>query len=125
VVSGLMFWRWRALLATTINADLAFASGINARSQQTFLMLALAMTVAIAIKVVGALLIGAMLIIPAAAARGLVKTPEMMAFTAIFIGILSTLAGIGASYIWDTPTGPSIVTVTAAIFILTRFNPSR
>jgi len=73
----------------------------------------------------GALLIGAMLIIPAAAARGLVKTPEMMAFTAIFIGILSTLAGIGASYIWDTPTGPSIVTVTAAIFILTRFNPSR
>ena len=125
VVSGLMVWRWRTLLATTINADLAFASGINARSEQTFLMLALAMTVAIAIKVVGALLIGAMLIIPAAAARGLVKTPEMMAFTAIFIGILSTLAGIGASYIWDTPTGPSIVTVTAAIFILTRFNPSR
>ena len=125
VVSGLMVWRWRALLATTINADLAFASGINARSEQTFLMLALAMTVAIAIKVVGALLIGAMLIIPAAAARGLVKTPEMMAFTAIFIGILSTLAGIGASYIRDTPTGPSIVTVTAAIFILTRFNPSR
>jgi zinc transport system permease protein len=88
-------------------------------------MLALAMTVAIAIKVVGALLIGAMLIIPAAAARGLVKTPEMMAFTAIVIGILSTLGGIGASYIWDTPTGPTIVTVTAVIFIVTRLNPSR
>jgi zinc transport system permease protein len=123
VVSGLMIWRWRALLAITINADLAFASGINAKREQAILTFALAMTVAISIKIVGALLIGAMLIIPAASARGLVKSPAMMAFAAIAIGSCSTISGLGASYLWDTPTGPTIVAMAAVFFMLSKFNP--
>ena len=123
LVSALMIWRWRALLAATINADLAFASGINARNEQAILTLALAMTVAISIKVVGALLIGAMLIIPAASARGLVRSPEMMAFAAIVLGAGSALGGLSASYFWDTPAGPTIVAVAAVFFILSRLKP--
>ena len=56
---ALLIWRWQALLAATLNPDLATASGVNPRREQLFLTLALALTVAVALKVVGALLIAA------------------------------------------------------------------
>ena len=61
--------RWSALLIATLNSDVATAGGLDPRREQLVLTLALAVLVAVAIKVVGALLITAMLIIPAAAAR--------------------------------------------------------
>ncbi len=72
------------------------------------LTLSLALVVAVAIKVVGVLLITAMLIIPAAA-RPLAHTPERMALIAALIGVASTLGGLLISFQLDTPTGPTIV----------------
>jgi zinc transport system permease protein len=118
-VAALVIWRWQALLAATLSPDLAQASGINPRREQLILTLALAITVAVALKVVGALLIAAMLIIPAAAARPLARTPEAMAGIAMALGTLAALAGLGASFTFDTPTGPSIVTCAAAFFATT------
>ena len=83
------------------------------------LTLALAMVVAVAIKVVGVLLIAAMLIVPAAAARPLSGTPERMALIATLIAAASALGGLAASFRLDTPTGPTIVCVAALIFALT------
>jgi zinc transport system permease protein len=77
---------------------------------------ALAVVVAVALKIVGALLIAAMLIVPAAAARGFSRTPEVMAGIAVAIGALSSLGGLALSMWQDTPTGPSIIVVAAAIF---------
>ena len=68
---------------------------------------------------VGVLLIAAMLIIPAAAARPLSRTPEGMALTAGLIGILSAIIGLRAAYVFDTPAGPSIVCVAALTFLVT------
>ena len=116
----LIAWRWSALLTSTLNADLAYASGINPRYEQMVLMVILAIVVAVAIKVVGVLLIAAMLIIPAAAARPLSKTPEAMTFVAGTIGIGSVLAGVWGSYYYDTPTGPTIVCVAAVVFALSN-----
>ena len=82
------------------------------------LTLALAVVVAVAIKVVGVLLIGAMLIIPAAAARPFAATPERMVIWAVLIGGTSALGGLQLAYMFDTPTGPTIVCVAAAIFTL-------
>jgi zinc transport system permease protein len=121
LVLGLLAWRWQALLASTLNADLAFASGVNPKREQVFLTIGLAIVVAVAIKVVGALLIGAMLLIPASAARSLARTPEAMAFIAAVTGVVSVLGGLAASYIWDTPTGPTIVSVAAGIFLTSTF----
>jgi len=75
--------------------------------------------VAVAIKVVGALLIGALLIIPAAAARPLVRSPEAMALAAALIGVAAVLGGLTASWHLDTPAGPSIVSAAAAVFVVT------
>jgi zinc transport system permease protein len=116
--AGLLAWRWSALLKATLNADLAAAEGVNPRTERLILTLALALLVAAAIKVVGALLITAMLIIPAAAARAFARTPEAMAVMAALIGAAAALAGLWASFRFDTPAGPSIVVAAMAAFAL-------
>ena len=117
VLAGLV-WRWAPLLTATLNEDLATASGIKPAREQLVLTLALALVVAMSIKVVGALLIAAMLIIPAAAARGAAKTPEAMALGAVLIGMVASVGGLVASLQWDTPAGPSIVVVATGVFVL-------
>lgn len=116
LVVGLVAWRWSALLTSTLSDELAYASGLNPKREQLILTLCLAITVAVAIKVVGVLLIAAMLVIPAAAARGLARTPEAMAVTAAVIGAVSAVSGLRVAYIFDTPAGPSIVCVAAVLF---------
>tara|TARA_A100001388_G_scaffold150508_1_gene111862 strand:- start:1114 stop:1911 length:798 start_codon:yes stop_codon:yes gene_type:complete len=118
VVLGLLTWRWKALFLSTLNEQLAYASGFNPTREQLILTISLGITVAVSIKIVGVLLITAMLIIPAAAAGNLVRNPELMAFSAGVISCISVLLGLRASYIFDTPPGPTIVCIALSIFIL-------
>ncbi|MGV6849561.1 MAG: metal ABC transporter permease [Marinibacterium sp.] len=118
-IVGLIAWRWQALLTATLSPDLAYAAGIDPRREDLVLIVALALVVALAIKVVGALLISSLLIIPAAAARPLVRTPEAMALVAALIGAAAALGGLWGAYLFDTPTGPSIVCAAAVLFALT------
>ncbi len=113
----LLAWRWSSLLTATLNPELARAAGISPHREQLVLTVALAIVVAVAIKVVGVLLIAAMLLIPAATARTFSNTPERMAFFAIVIGCAAVLCGMSASYNFDTPTGPSIVSVGTLFFL--------
>ena len=117
-IVALLAWRWNALLTATLSPDIAVASGLNPRREELVLTLALALVVAVAIKVVGVLLIGALLVIPAAAARPFARTPERMAVLASGIGAVATLAGLAASWRLDTPAGPSIVCAAALAFAL-------
>jgi len=80
---------------------------------------ALAIVVAVSLKIVGALLIAAMLIIPAAAARNVARGPESMALGAVALGGLSVWGGLQLSLVQDTPSGPSIVVVAAGLFLAT------
>ncbi len=107
---------WRPLLAITLNEELARAEGVAVVPVQLGFMLTLAVTIAIAMKVVGILLIVSLLIIPAATARPFARTPEQMALGAAVVGVLSALGGLTASLQWDTPAGPSIVVVATALF---------
>ncbi len=116
LVVALIAWRWSALLTSTLSEELAFAAGLDPRRERLILTLSLAITVAVAIKVVGVLLIAALLIIPAAAARNLSRTPEAMALIATAIGAISAVAGLRGAYVFDTPAGPSIVCVAATLF---------
>jgi zinc transport system permease protein len=76
-------------------------------------------------KVVGALLIISLLIIPAATARRLAKTPEQMAVAATLAGMLSVLAGLWLSVRFDLPAGPAIVAAGSAGFALVFALPRR
>lgn len=114
----LLAWRWSALLTATLSADMAQAAGVQARQVQLVLTLALAVMVTVAIKIVGVLLIGALLIIPSATARYIARTPERMAFVAALIGCVSVVGGLGLAFWLDTPTGPTMVCLAAAMFAL-------
>jgi zinc transport system permease protein len=117
-VVALLAWRWNALLTATLSEELAQAAGIDPARERMVLTVSLALVVALAIKTVGALLIAAMLIVPAAAARSLSRTPEAMAAWAVLIAASSVAGGLAASLWVDTPAGPSIVAVAAIIFAL-------
>jgi len=123
LVLALLVWRWRSLLLATVNEELAQASGINPRTEQWVLTIALAIVVAVAIKVVGALLIGALLLIPAAAARRFAATAEHMAIIASGLGVFSALGGLAVSWRYDSPTGPTIVCVAAVLFLISSAFP--
>ncbi|MFI4937514.1 MAG: metal ABC transporter permease [Candidatus Berkiellales bacterium] len=109
---------WQSLLRITVHSELAQVEGVNVRQVQAGYLLLLAIVVAIALKIVGVLLITALLIIPAAAARFWAKSPEQMAGLASVIGMISVFIGMLASHVWDIPTGPAIVVVSACIFTL-------
>ncbi len=125
VIVGLVLWRWTALLTATLNPDLARAGGINPQREALWLTLALALMIAVAIKVVGVLLIASLLIIPPATARPLVRSPEAMALGAALVGAVSVGAGLGGAYWLDTPAGPSIVCAAAVLFGATALIPAR
>jgi len=109
---------WRNLLNFCIDADLAKAEGLNIARLQLGLMLLIALVIAIAMKVVGVLLITALLVIPAACAKNLSKTPEQMAIAASVIGNICVIVGLWLSWHFDTPAGPSVVTAASGIFFL-------
>lgn len=112
---------WRALLMVTVHPELAAAEGIPVLAVRLSFMLMIAVIIAIAMKIVGILLITSMLIVPAAAARRFSSTPERMAVLAAAIGVVSVIAGMAGSITWDTPSGPSIVVAATVFFALSRF----
>ena len=119
VTVALLIWRnWSSLLMVAVDPALAQVEGVPVKWMQCLLLCLLSSTIAVAINVVGVLLITALLIIPAAAARFFAKTPETMVFGAALIGCLSVVAGLLASLYWDTPAGPSIVAGSSVFFIL-------
>lgn len=118
VVLGTVFF-WRAWLMMTVNADIARAEGRTNRLAEAAILVLVAVLVAVGLRVVGALLIVALIIVPPAAARPLARTPEGMALIAALIGAASAPLGVAASYWKDIPTGPSIVLAAIAIFLVT------
>ena len=111
---------WRPLLAATVNEELAVVAGKKPERARLLFGMLVAAIIAIAIKIVGILLIVAMLIIPAAAARRFARNPELMAVGAVLIGVAATVGGMYASARFDTPAGPSIVVAALLIFVATR-----
>jgi zinc transport system permease protein len=114
---------WRPLLAATVNAEVAEAEGLRPEVTRVVFMLLLASVIAIAMKLVGVLLITSLLIIPAATARRLSATPEQMAVFAAILGALAVAGGLFGSLSYDTPSGPSIVVAALILFVLSIVIP--
>ncbi len=117
-----LWWIWRPLLAATISEDLAFVAGLHPDRARLIFGFLIASVIAVSIKVVGVLLIVALLIIPAATARRFASSPERMAAGAACFGIVAVTGGLYTSLHLDTPSGPSIVVISLAVFIITRIS---
>jgi len=109
---------WRSLFATTVSRELAEAEGIRAQTIEMLFMLLIAAVIAIAIKIVGVLLITSLLIIPAATARRISITPGQMMIASSIVGVVSVILGLLGSLNLDTPSGPSIVVAAVFCFLL-------
>jgi zinc transport system permease protein len=117
-VLGLIGVFWDRLILMTISADIAKAEGIKTFALHILFLILMTITVAVSVRMVGVLLITSMLIIPAATARQLLRSPEAMAIGAVAIGCIAVGGGIALSTVLDTPTGPSIVSTLAGLFAM-------
>lgn len=109
---------WRPLIASTVSEDIAEAEGMKPAQAKLLFMLLMALVIAIAMKIVGIMLITALLIIPAATARRFSSSPEVMAVAASLIGAVAVVGGLFGSLTYDTPSGPSIVVAALLLFIV-------
>lgn len=117
VVVGAIIALWRPLLAATVSPEIAQAEGLRPETARFVFMLLMALVIAIAMKIVGIMLITSLLIVPAATARRFARTPEAMAMIASMIGAVSVVVGLYASLYYDTPSGPSIVVAAMLLFV--------
>jgi zinc transport system permease protein len=115
LVLGVTALLWRPLLRVALDSDLAAAEGVDPVWPKAAFDIVLAITIAVAMKIVGVLLVMAFLIVPAVAARPLARTPEAMAGLAAAIGVAGVILGLTASLHHDTPGGPSIVIAMTAL----------
>jgi zinc transport system permease protein len=122
---ALLAFLWRPLLSVTVHADLAAVEGVNVGAMRLAFVLLLAVLVAVAMKIVGVLLVTALLVMPAAAARRFARSPESMAAIASGIGAFASVAGLLASVEFDTPSGPSVVVAAACVFAFSLVLPQR
>ena len=118
VVLAVLVRIWQPLFAATVNYELATAEGAQPDLANIVFMILMAAVIAVSRKVVGVLLITALLIIPAATARRVSASPERMAVIAAIVGVGSVWLGLLGSLEWDTPAGPSIVVAALSCFVI-------
>lgn len=121
VIGGILAFFWSKLLSITISPELAQVEGLNVARVRLLLMLLTALTIALSMKFVGALIITSLLIIPSATARRFARTPEAMVIYATVFSIIAVSLGLLFSGIKDTPAGPSVVVCAGTLFLLSLF----
>lgn len=125
LVLAAVLYLWKPLVRLSLHEDLATAEGVDPRLPRAAFDLLLAVVIAVAMKIVGVLLVMAFLVVPAVAARPLSGTPERMALLAAVIAVVSTIFGLWLSLSSDLPGGPSIVIAMCTIAAISLLAGSR
>lgn len=116
-----LFLFWRRWAYATFDSELAKADKIKVLRDDFILSVFLAVTVVVSVKIVGIILIAAFLVIPAASARLVSSTFGIMTMLSVIFGVFSSIAGLIISYVFDIPSGATIILVQAFIFIVCTF----
>jgi zinc transport system permease protein len=109
LVALLLYYNWRPLLLSTFDDDLSQAEGTSTAKTHMTLMILVGATVALSLKLIGSLLLPALLVIPATIAFQFSRSPEGMVLKSIIIALIMNTGGILISLRWNVPTGPTIV----------------
>ena len=118
IILGILYYIWKSIFSATVNYDLAAAEGMRPEISNFIFTLLLAAVIALSIKMIGALLITGLLLIPAAIARNLSNSPKQMIIISVLAGITSVVIGLFTSLELNTASGPSIIVVSLALFVL-------
>ena len=114
----IVFFRYRALLFTTFDPDVAAASGVKVARIEALLMVMLSLSILVTLTVIGVTLVAAMLVIPAVVARMLTDSFGRMLVISTVTGSACGLAGMYLSYYAGVPSGTMIVLVGAVVFLV-------
>jgi zinc transport system permease protein len=125
VIGFAVFARDR-LVVTLVSPEIALTSGIDVQRLNLLFLVAFAVTVALGLRYLGVLLMGSLVIIPAATARRLARNLTGMFTVSIAVAVLSTVLGTYAAAALGRESGPVIVTIAATCFVLAvLYRPSR
>jgi zinc transport system permease protein len=119
VLAFLLLRHWRSFVAVSVSREIAQAEGIEVRKVQLLMYLMIALLVAVMMKVMGVLLIAAMLVIPTTNARMLSSSPERMVMFSALFGFVALAGGIFSSFQFDWQTGPAIVLSATTLLLVT------
>jgi zinc transport system permease protein len=107
------------MIVTLLSPDIALTTGINVPRLNLLYLLAFALTVALGLRYLGVLLMGSLVIIPAATARRLARGLRQMLLISVAVALFSTLVGVWLAQRLDRGSGPVIIVVAAACFLIT------
>lgn len=116
-IISILFFFYRQFVYTSFDEESARTSGIPVRLINHIFMMLIALTVSVAMKVVGALLIGALMIIPVISSMQIIKGFKASMFVSMVIALISVLVGLVTSYYANLPAGATIVIVSILFFI--------
>ncbi len=126
LVLSLLLLFAKELYFIAFDQEMAEASGVPARQMFFLLLTLVALTVVVSLKTVGAILVFAMILIPASTAYQLTHSLSTLTLYSAFIGITTSVLGVLISAIWDIPSGPAIVLLATALFFTAiLFSPKR
>ncbi|MGE5857022.1 MAG: metal ABC transporter permease, partial [Solirubrobacterales bacterium] len=117
VVAFVLLARSRLVIAL-VSADLARTVGIDVRRLDLVYLLAFALTVSLGLRYLGVLLMGSLIIIPATTARYVARSLGSMLWVAVALSVASTLLGALGAPLLHVATGPLIISLAAAFFLL-------
>ena len=115
---AVVFFRYRQLLFTTFDPDVARATGVNVARVEGLLMVVLSLSILVTLTVIGVTLVAAMLVIPAVVARMLTDSFGRMLTLSTIVGSACGLVGMYLSYYAGVPSGTMIVLVGAVVFLV-------
>ena len=107
------------LLVVSLNQTFAISRGINTKLLETLFTVAIAIVVTVSIKCIGILIINSLLVLPAAASRNISKTMRQYTFLSVAISVVCGLSGLFISYFWNTPSGATMVLLSAIVYFST------
>ena len=120
LVTGVVCWvaLYNRLLLSAVNPELALSRGVKVKWIEYAFVCLVAVAVMLSIRWVGVLLINALLILPAAAARNLSRSAAQNALFAVLISLFSGVCGLVLAYQWDTGVGAAVVLCAAVIYFI-------
>jgi len=118
LVIGIIILFLKEIFITTYNEEIARVSGISVRAINTLFLTLLAISIVISIKIVGIILVSALLVIPGATAQLFARNIFIMIAASCGVAVLSTILGLVLSYEFDIAPGGGIVLTATAIFVV-------
>ncbi|MGQ0668254.1 MAG: metal ABC transporter permease [Actinomycetota bacterium] len=116
--AGVVFFRYRQLLFSTFDPEVAEVSGVSTAAADVWLAITLAATITATMNIMGVTMIAAVLVIPPVIARLLTDSFKRMLWISVVVGTLCGFFGVYLSYYLDWSSGASVVLAAAAVFLV-------